>query len=76
MTSLYASIIRTSKGDVFTEIQMARDYLENVLLIRGHLEDSDTEVMEVHMCAVAEVIDEPTEEQMAAAESWIKGHLK
>ena len=72
MSSLYASIIRTSDDDILTEIQVAENYLDNVNRIQSSI--GDTKIEEVHMCAIAET-SEPTLQQKDLAIKWIKRHL-
>lgn len=72
MSSLYASIVRTSDDDILTEIQVAENYLDNVSRIQNAI--GDVKIEEVHMCAVADT-DKPTLQQKDLAIKWINRHL-
>ena len=73
MTSLYASIIRTSDGDILTEVQAADNYIDNVTRIETSLPGRKVE--EVHMCSIAEIQGEPTLAPRDMARRWILRHL-
>lgn len=70
---LYACVMRTTNGDVLTDIVIRKNWLD--VVDRAKAEVSE-DIYEVHMSLIGEVDGEPTQAQRDEAIKWIARHIK
>lgn len=70
---LYACVMRTTDGDVLTDIVIRKNWLD---VVDRAKEEVSKDIYEVHMCLIGEVDGEPTQSQRDEAIKWIAKHIK